>query len=88
MLLGCAPDGYTWCCGAIERMDLRTSLSAPRAPTLVISGADDLATPPEKQQQIAAAVPGARHVVLAPAAHIAANAAFAIAEGVLAEEDG
>ncbi|MGI8571286.1 MAG: 3-oxoadipate enol-lactonase [Solirubrobacteraceae bacterium] len=72
MLLGCAPDGYAWCCGAIERMDLRAALSAIRAPTLVISGADDVATPPEKQQQIAAAVPGARHEVLAPAAHIAA----------------
>jgi 3-oxoadipate enol-lactonase len=72
MLVGCAPNGYAWCCGAIERMDLRGSLPAISAPTLVISGADDLATPPEKQQQIAAAIPDARHEVLAAAAHVAA----------------
>jgi 3-oxoadipate enol-lactonase len=72
MLVGCAPAGYAWCCGAIERMDLRGSLAAIRAPTLVISGADDLATPPDKQQQIAAAIPDARHEVLTRAAHLAA----------------
>ncbi len=72
MLVDCAPEGYAWCCGAIERMDLRGSLPAIRAPTLVISGVGDLATPPEKQEQIAAAIPDARHQVLAPAAHIAA----------------
>lgn len=39
--------------------------------TLVISGADDQAAPPEHQQLIAARIAGARLEVVAPAAHIA-----------------
>ena len=70
-LTSCDPVGYAACCGAIERMDLRADLSRIGAPTLVISGADDLATPVEHQQRIAAAIPGARHEILSPAAHIA-----------------
>ena len=37
-------------CGAIERMDLRAELGRIEAPTLVISGAGDAATPPEHQR--------------------------------------
>jgi len=65
-------DGYARCCGAIERMDLRPLLSRIGAPTLVISGADDLAAPPQMQRAIADAIPGARHETVAPAAHVAA----------------
>ena len=72
MLVAADPDGYAACCGAIERMDLRGDLPRIAAPTLVISGADDLATPIEHQQLIAAAIPRARHEVVAPAAHTAA----------------
>jgi 3-oxoadipate enol-lactonase len=59
------------CCGAIERMDLRDQLPRVAVPTLVISGADDPATPPDQQRLIAEAVPGARHEVVGSAAHIA-----------------
>jgi 3-oxoadipate enol-lactonase len=72
MLLGCDPAGYAACCGAIERMDLRGELPRIAAPALVISGSDDPATPAEHQALIAGAIPGARHEVVAPAAHIAA----------------
>lgn len=72
MLTAVPADGYAWCCGAIERMDLRDELPGIGAPTLVISGAEDHATPPEKQELIAAAIPEARHEVVASAAHIAA----------------
>jgi 3-oxoadipate enol-lactonase len=72
MLAGQPPDGYAACCGAIERMDLRADLGRITAPTLVISGADDLATPVEHQRLIAEAIPGARHEILSPAAHVAA----------------
>jgi 3-oxoadipate enol-lactonase len=72
MLTASPPDGYAACCGAIERMDLRPLLARIAVPTLVVSGSDDLSTPPEKQAAIAAAVPGARHEVVAPAAHVAA----------------
>jgi 3-oxoadipate enol-lactonase len=72
MLVAADPDGYAACCGAIERMDLRGELPRIAAPTLVISGADDLATPVEHQRLIASAIPGARHEIVSPAAHIAA----------------
>jgi 3-oxoadipate enol-lactonase len=72
MLEASPPCGYAACCGAIERMDLRDLLPQVAVPTLVISGADDLATPVAMQASIAAAIPGARHEVIARAAHIAA----------------
>jgi 3-oxoadipate enol-lactonase len=72
MLTAADPEGYAACCGAIERMDLRDDLGRITAPTLVISGAGDLATPVEHQRLIAEAIPGARHEILSPAAHVAA----------------
>src|SRR5262249_48229601 len=72
LLAAAPPEGYAACCGAIERMDLRPALPQIRAPTLVISGAQDPATPRVHQERIAAAIPGARHEVVGPAAHIAA----------------
>jgi 3-oxoadipate enol-lactonase len=72
MLTASDAAGYAACCGAIERMDLRNDLPRITAPTLVVSGSDDLATPPEKQELIAQAIPGARHETVGPAAHVAA----------------
>ena len=72
MLVSTDPVGYAACCGAIERMDLRPELAAIAAPTLVVSGSADPATPVEHQRLIAAAVPGARHEIVRPAAHLAA----------------
>ncbi len=43
-----------------SRPDARPALAAIRAPTLVISGADDLMSPPARQDELAAAIPGAR----------------------------
>jgi 3-oxoadipate enol-lactonase len=71
-LVGTPAEGYASCCGAIERMDLRGQLSRITVPTLVISGSDDLATPPEQQRLIAESIPGARHETVGPAAHLAA----------------
>ena len=65
------PEGYAGCCAAIRDMDLRERLSTIKSPTLVISGADDPATPPEHGQFIADAIPGARLEVVPRAAHIA-----------------
>jgi len=72
MLAAAPADGYAWCCGAIERMDLRPALARIRAPTLVISGSEDPATPPEHQRLIADGIPDARHEAIGPAAHLAA----------------
>lgn len=63
--------GYAACCGVIERLDLRPSLAAISAPTLVIAGAGDPATPPAHGEAIAAGIPGASLSVVADAAHLA-----------------
>jgi 3-oxoadipate enol-lactonase len=72
MLAASSPQAYAACCGAIERMDLREALPRIAAPTLVVSGSDDAATPVEQQRLIAQSVPAARHEIVGPAAHIAA----------------
>ncbi|HEY4095100.1 MAG TPA: 3-oxoadipate enol-lactonase [Baekduia sp.] len=71
MLAATPPEGYAACCEAIRDMDQRAELGAITAPTLVISGVEDLAAPAAHQQLIAEAIPGARLVALSPAAHLA-----------------
>lgn len=65
------PVGYAGCCLAIADMDLRAGLSSIKAPTLVISGADDPATPPDHGAAIADGISGARQIVVKDAAHLA-----------------
>jgi 3-oxoadipate enol-lactonase/4-carboxymuconolactone decarboxylase len=52
-------------------MDLLPTLPEIHAPTLVIAGANDPATPPSHGQAIADGIPGARLVVIGDAAHLA-----------------
>jgi 3-oxoadipate enol-lactonase/4-carboxymuconolactone decarboxylase len=52
-------------------MDLRADLARIAAPTLVVAGAEDRATPPAHAQTIGAGIPGARVEVLPAAAHLA-----------------
>jgi 3-oxoadipate enol-lactonase len=71
-MIAATPDaGYAACCAVIEHMDLTDGLPAIPAPTLVIAGAQDPATPPEHAERIVAAVRDARLEVLDPAAHLA-----------------
>ncbi len=70
MLAASPVEGYASCCEAIAAFDLRDQLPRIVAPTLVISGAEDTALPPEHQRLIAEAVPGARLELIADAAHI------------------
>jgi len=72
MIVATDPEGYASCCEAIAELDLRQDLPLITAPTLVISGAEGPATPVDLQAQIAAAIPGTRHEIVAPAAHLAA----------------
>lgn len=67
-----SPEGYAACCEAIGEMDLRPRIGAIKAPTLVVSGADDPATPPALGEEIRALVPGAELVVVPEAAHLIA----------------
>ena len=71
MIAGTDDEGYIGCSAAIEHMDLRGDLGRIRAPTLVIAGADDPATPPEHGERIAAGIAGARLEVVPDAAHLA-----------------
>ncbi len=64
------PEGYAACCHAIGAMDLRPGLPGITAPTLIVAGADDPATPPAKAEEIRALIPGAELLVLSRAAHI------------------
>ncbi len=70
--LACDPPGYAACCRIIAGMDLRERIKAITAPTLVIAGAQDPATPPAAGEAIAASIPGAQVLVLDPAAHLLA----------------
>ncbi len=64
-LLTMSPNGYAGCAAAIRDMDLLPRIGAIAAPTLVMSAALDLATPPEGHGDlIAATIPGAESVVL------------------------
>lgn len=63
--IGIDDEGYANCCHAIETMDLIPHLDGISAPTLVIAGAHDPATPPgEHAEKIVEGVPGARLEVL------------------------
>jgi 3-oxoadipate enol-lactonase len=57
-------DGYSACCAAVRDADFREQLSSMRAPTLVISGAHDPATPPADGRFLTQHIPGARYVEL------------------------
>lgn len=70
MVASHSPEGYASCCAAIEHMSIVDDLSTITAPTLVIAGADDPATPPDHARRIAEAVPGARLAVVPDAAHL------------------
>ena len=66
-----APEGYAGCCAAIRDMDLRDRLGSIQAPTLVISGFDDPATPPDHGEFIHEGISGSEFIVVEPAAHLA-----------------
>ena len=69
MLLSTEGAGYAACCAAIRDMDQRQSIRQITAPTLVIAGAHDPATPPDKSREIAEAIAGSELVTL-DAAHL------------------
>jgi 3-oxoadipate enol-lactonase len=70
MFVTTSAEGYARCCEAVRDWDVREEVGRVRAPTLVVSGADDPSTPPEHGALLAERIPGARHVVLPHAAHL------------------
>ena len=69
MLRNTSAEGYVANCAAVRDMDQRSELSRIVAPTLVIGGKHDKATPPEHGELIARAIQGAKYVEL-NAAHL------------------
>ena len=69
IFLGSNRDGYIACVEAIRDMDFRASNPRITAPTLVIVGKQDPATPPAAGEAIAAQIKGAKVAAL-DAAHI------------------
>jgi 3-oxoadipate enol-lactonase len=69
-LLSTPPEGYAACCGVVASMDLRSDLAVVRAPTLVVSAAEDPSTPPVHGRAIARGIAGSRFVELPRGAHL------------------
>jgi 3-oxoadipate enol-lactonase len=81
MLLATPTDGYCACCEALRDFDQRALVDSIAAPTLVIAGSNDMATPQALSEFLAGAIPGARFVSL-PTAHLSnieASSAFTAA---------
>jgi 3-oxoadipate enol-lactonase len=71
MLRDSPPEGYAASCEALAVLDLDDRLAAIRASTLVVSGAEDPVSGPERGAVIAAAIPEARQLVIDGARHLA-----------------
>lgn len=65
------PASYAACCDALAAFDLRDLLDRITAPTLLVAGREDPATPPAHLREIADAVPGAALVEIPGASHLA-----------------
>ncbi|MGW2231164.1 bifunctional 3-oxoadipate enol-lactonase/4-carboxymuconolactone decarboxylase PcaDC [Streptomyces formicae] len=65
------PAGYAACCDALAAFDIRDRLPSITAPTLVLAGREDPATPPAHAREIADGVPGASLIEVAGASHLA-----------------
>jgi len=70
-LCSTSPEGYAGCCEALAALDLRAELARIVAPTLVLAGENDPATPPAHGRVIAEAIRGARLNTISHAAHLA-----------------
>lgn len=83
-LLAVPVAGYLGCCSALRDADLQGAASRVAAPTLVVTGAQDVATPPAAGVWLADTIAGAR-VVEFDAAHLAnVECAAAFTDAVLA----
>jgi 3-oxoadipate enol-lactonase len=65
-----APDGYVATCEALRDADLTASVSRIRAPSLIIVGALDVATPPTQAAALHDALAASELIILPAAAHL------------------
>jgi 3-oxoadipate enol-lactonase len=64
------PAGYNACCAALAEADLGADLARIRAPTLVVAGALDPATPVADSERLHREIRGSRLVILEGASHL------------------
>ena len=69
-LKSCPPDGYTALCLALRDGDLADIVTKITSPSLIVVGADDVATPPADAQWLHEHIPGSELVVLDDASHL------------------
>ncbi|WP_055589116.1 bifunctional 3-oxoadipate enol-lactonase/4-carboxymuconolactone decarboxylase PcaDC [Peterkaempfera griseoplana] len=70
-LAATAPEAYAGLCEALASWDVRAELPRITAPTLVVAGREDPATPVEHGRELADGIPGASLAEVAHAAHLA-----------------
>jgi 3-oxoadipate enol-lactonase/4-carboxymuconolactone decarboxylase len=78
-------ESYAQVCEALGRFDVRDRLSGITAPVLAVAGSEDVATPVVQLEEIAAAVPQSRLVVLDGVAHLAPAEAPAMVSKLLTQ---
>ncbi len=69
-LLQGSAEGYASCCEALATADLRGSLGAIRAPTLLVAGEADVSTPPTGMAALERAIEDSALLVIPGAGHI------------------
>ncbi|OXZ00607.1 3-oxoadipate enol-lactone hydrolase [Streptomyces diastatochromogenes] len=77
------PAGYAACCDALAAYDLRAELTRISAPTLVVGGSRDVATPLSHATELARGVHGATLLTI-DAGHLAVEQPQALQEALLA----
>jgi 3-oxoadipate enol-lactonase len=70
MFTSAPTEGYAACCEALAGWDSRDEIASIDAPTLVVVGDQDPATPPSHAEVLAGGIPGAQLVVVPDAAHL------------------
>ena len=65
------PVGYVGCCAALRDADLSTAIPAIACPTLIVAGAEDVATPPNQSRWLHEQITNSRLEVIPDAAHLA-----------------
>lgn len=71
LLLATPAEGYAACCAVLAEADLTPVLPKITAPTLIVAGADDPASPPAHAEALAAGITGPTRVEVVPgAAHL------------------
>uniref|UniRef100_A0AAU2V8P4 Alpha/beta fold hydrolase n=1 Tax=Streptomyces sp. NBC_00003 TaxID=2903608 RepID=A0AAU2V8P4_9ACTN len=65
------PESYATCCEVLAGLDLRPELARITAPTLVIAGRNDVATPPSHARELADGIRDAHLMELPRAGHLA-----------------